>query len=125
MAEYLKRNQYTDTSVQKMGITGFSGCLEHSSMTWHQIQMAKLEKRDFHVVFLDLTNAFGSEPHELLWSAFVFFHIPNTITALVKSYFKDLQFYFSIPEFTTSRQSLEIGIMAMEVIIRASQCVVG
>ncbi|XP_031675479.1 uncharacterized protein LOC116369940, partial [Oncorhynchus kisutch] len=64
MAEYLQRNAYVDTSVQKAGISGFSGCLEHSSMIWHQIQMAKVEKRDLHVVFLDLANAFGSVPHE-------------------------------------------------------------
>jgi hypothetical protein len=137
MAEYLQRNAYVDTSVQKAGISGFSGCLEHSSMIWHQIQMAKVEKRDLHVVFLDLANAFGSVPHELLWSAFRFFHIPDTITNLVKSYFQDLQFCFTTSEFTTSWQCLNVGIMAgctisplaftmaMEVIIRSSKWVVG
>lgn len=137
MGEYLRRNEYIDTSVQKAGISGFSGCSEHSSMIWHQIQMAKVEKRDLHVVFLDLANAFGSVPHELLWSAFGFFHIPDAITSLVKSYFQDVQFCFNTTEFTTSWQCLEVGIMAgctisplaftmaMEVIIRASKWVVG
>ncbi len=99
LAEYLQRNKYIDTSAQKAGISGFSGCLDHSSMIWHQIQTAKVEKRDLHVVFLDLANAFGSVPHELLWSAFSFFHIPDTITALVKSYFQDLQFCLTTSEF--------------------------
>ncbi len=67
---------------------------------------------DLHVVFLDLTNAFGSMPHDLLWSSFSFFHIPDTITALVKSYLQDLQFCFTTSEFTTSWQCLEVGIMA-------------
>ena len=137
IAKYLGRNKYIDTSVQKAGISGFSGCSEHSSMIWHQIQMAKAERKDRHVVFLDLANAFGSVPHELLWSAFSFFHIPNTITTLVKSYFQDVQFCLTTSEFTTSWQCLEVGIMAgctispvaftmaMEVIIRASKWVVG
>ncbi|XP_078458809.1 uncharacterized protein LOC144723905 [Lampetra planeri] len=137
MAEHLQRNAYVDTSVQKAGISGFSGYLKHSSMIWHQIQMAKVEKRDLHVVFLDLANAFGSVPHELLWSAFRFFHIPDTITTLVKSYFQDLQFCFTTSEFTTSWQCLNVGIMAgctisplafimaMEVIIRSSKWVAG
>lgn len=43
MAEYLRRNEYIDTAVQKVGVTGFAGCLEHSSMIWHQILAAKLE----------------------------------------------------------------------------------
>lgn len=136
ISAYLLNNQYIDTSVQKAGISGFPGCLEHSSMIWHQIQAAKARKDDLHVVFLDLANAFGSVPHELLWTAFEFFHIPGHITALVKSYFQDLQFCFTTTEFTTTWQCLEVGIMAgctvsplaftmaMEVIIRASKWVV-
>lgn len=90
MGKYLRKNKYINTSVQKAGILGFSGCSEHSSMNWHQIQIAKAEGRDLHVVFLDLANAFGSVPHELLWSVFKFFHMPDTITALVKSFFQDV-----------------------------------
>ena len=137
MTTYLKQNNLVDTSVQKAGIPGFSGCLEHTSMIWHQIQSAKREGRDLHVLFLDLANAFGSVPHSLIWTAFNFFHIPNTITNLVKNYFRDLQFCVKTTDYTTSWQSLEIGIMAgctisplaftmaMEVIIRASKWVVG
>lgn len=90
MTTYLKQNNLIDTAVQKAGIPGFSGCLEHTSMIWHQIQSAKREGRDLHVLFLDLTNAFGSVPHSLIWTAFNFFHIPNTITNLVRNYFQDL-----------------------------------
>ena len=38
MTMYLKQNNLIDTSVQKAGIPGFSGCTEHTSMIWHQIQ---------------------------------------------------------------------------------------
>uniref|UniRef100_A0A3B1JD36 Reverse transcriptase domain-containing protein n=1 Tax=Astyanax mexicanus TaxID=7994 RepID=A0A3B1JD36_ASTMX len=137
LTKYLKENNMIDTSVQKAGIPGFSGCLEHISMIWHQIQSARKEGRDLHVLFLDLANAFGSIPHSLIWAAFDFFHIPNTITNMVRNYFQDLQFCIQTTEYTTSWQSLEVGIMAgctisplaftmaMEVIIRASKWVVG
>ena len=65
-AGYLQRNNLIDTSIQKAGISGFSGCVEHASVLWHQIQVAKKEETDLHVVFLDLANAFGSVPHNLL-----------------------------------------------------------
>ncbi|XP_063049584.1 MAP/microtubule affinity-regulating kinase 3-like [Engraulis encrasicolus] len=85
----------------------------------------------------DLANAFGSVPHEMLWTAFNFFQVPETITGLVKAYFQDLQFCVTAQASTTAWQHLEVGIMAgctisplaftmaMELIIRASRWVVG
>lgn len=92
MTTYLKQNSLIDMSVQKAGIPGFSGCIEHTSMIWHQIQSAKREGRDLHVSFLDLANAFGSVPHFFIWTAFDFFHVPKNITNLVRNYFQDVQF---------------------------------
>lgn len=54
LSAYLEKNKYVDTYIQKAGIPGFSGCLEHTSMIWHQIQAAKKDKQDLHVTFLDL-----------------------------------------------------------------------
>ncbi len=105
--------------------------LEHTNMIWNQIQAAKKDGRDLHVVFLDLANAFGSVPHNLLWIAFHYFSVPEAITRLVKSYFQDLQLCLTIGDCTTAWHRVEIGIMAgctisplaftmaMEVIIRA------
>ena len=136
MTKYLLNNQLIDTQTQKAGITGFAGCLEHTSMIWHQIQSAKKEKKELHVVFLDLANAFSSVPHNFIWASFNFFKIPDIITNLVKAYFSDLQLCFTTPAFVTDWHRLEIGIMAgctvsplaftiaMEIIIRASKWVV-
>lgn len=63
---HLERNRLVDTAVQKAGILGFSGCLEHTSIIWHQIQAAKRggggggggrkekkeKERDLHVISL-------------------------------------------------------------------------
>ena len=137
MAGYLRRNNLIDTSIQKAGISGFSGCVEHASVIWHQIQVAKKEGKDLHVVFLDLANAFGSVPHNLLWTALDYFKVPAALTNLVRAYFKDVQLCVTTAEFTTAWQHLEVGIMAgctispliftlaMEVIIRASRWVAG
>ncbi|KAK0156469.1 hypothetical protein N1851_000237 [Merluccius polli] len=59
MTNYLLGNGYIDTSCQKAGVPGFPGCVEHSTMIWDQIQKAKREKIDLHVVWLDLANAYG------------------------------------------------------------------
>lgn len=99
---------------------------------YYQEQMAKKKKKELHVVSLDLVDAFGSVPHELLWTAFNFSQVPEAITRLVKAYFQDLQFSITIQDNTTVWQHLETGtmagcisplafIMAMELIIRASR----
>lgn len=67
VTSYLEKNRLVDTTVQKAGLPGSSGCLKHTSMIWHQIQQAKSEKNNLNVVFLE--NAFGSVPHSNLWSA--------------------------------------------------------
>ncbi|GAA6076945.1 uncharacterized protein LOC107739136 [Tachysurus ichikawai] len=77
MTSYLLANKYIDTSCQKAGIPGFPGCVEHSVMIWKQIQTAKRNKSELHVVWLDLANAYWSVPHQLIRFALNFFHIPT------------------------------------------------
>lgn len=60
-------------SIQKVGIAGFLGCLQHNNIIWHQIQTSKKEGKDLHVLFLNLPNTYGSIPHSLLWTALEFF----------------------------------------------------
>ena len=71
-------------------------------MIWNQIQTAKREKSDLHVVWLDLENAYGSVPHQLITFALEFFHIPICIQSLVSNYFSSLQVCYTTQEATTS-----------------------
>ena len=59
LTKYLTENGYIDTSVQKGGITGVLGCLEHAAMIWEAIKRDKSEKLNLDVVWLDLANAYG------------------------------------------------------------------
>lgn len=70
------------------------GCVEHSTMIWDQIQKAKWEKADFHVIWLDQANTYGSVPHQLISYAMEFFHMPSCIKTTVASYFNGLQMCF-------------------------------
>ena len=77
MASFLLANGYIDTSVQKPGIPGSPGCIEHSAMIWHTIPSAKASKKDLSVIWLDLANAYGSVPHALIKFSLEFFHVPE------------------------------------------------
>ena len=74
--------------------------------------VAGKEKKDLHVFFLDLTNAFGSVPHEMFWNGFNFFHVSVAITMLVKAYFQNLQFSVTAQGITTTWQHVETCVIA-------------
>ncbi|KAJ8278107.1 hypothetical protein GJAV_G00083890 [Gymnothorax javanicus] len=110
MTNYLLANNYIDTSCQKAGVPGFPGCVEHSAMIWEQIQTAKQGKADLHVVWLDLTNAYGSVPLQLIHFALDFFHIPSCIQSLVAGYFDNFHICYTTQEISTGWHWLEKGI---------------
>lgn len=107
LTNYLLSNCYIDTSCQKAGVPGFPGCVEHSTMIWEQIQTAKREKQDLHVVWLDLENAYGSIPHQLITFALEFFHIPPSIRNLISNYFNSFTFCYATQEATSGWHHLE------------------
>lgn len=55
---------------------GLAGFAEHSTMIWDPIQMPKCAKSHLLMVWLDLTNAYTSVPHQLSCFTLNFFHIP-------------------------------------------------
>ncbi|GFO27371.1 reverse transcriptase [Plakobranchus ocellatus] len=87
LTKHLTENGYLDTSVQKGGIPGVSGCLEHATMIWEAIQRAKSEKLNLDVVWLDLANAYGSVPYEMIQLALRMYHVPEVIQVMLDDYF--------------------------------------
>ena len=133
LTKYLTENGYINTSVQKGGIPGVSGCLEHATMIWEAIQRAKSEKLNLDVVWLDLANAYGSVPHQMIQLALRMYHVPEDIQIMLEDYFSGFRMRFSTCSYTTDWINLEVGIamgctispilfvMAMEVILKAAE----
>ena len=59
MPTFLTANQYIDTSVQKGGVPGFSGCLEHTSAISQIIREAKVNNKDLY--------SYLARPRQCLW----------------------------------------------------------
>ena len=71
------KNEYVDTSVQKGGVPGVPGCLEHTSIITQIIREVKENGGELAVLWLDLANAYGSIPHKLV-------HITITLSCTSK-----------------------------------------
>ena len=59
LISFFLKNKCIDVSVQKGGIPGFSGCLEHISLLTQLLREAQENKGDLAVLWLDLANAYG------------------------------------------------------------------
>ena len=69
LTTYLLNNQYIDTAVQKGGVPGFLGCVEHTSAISQLVRGATVIRSYLRVVWLDLANAYGTVPHQLIDTA--------------------------------------------------------
>ena len=85
--------------------------IEHTTMLWDRIKTVKNNKTEFHVIWLDLENAYGSVRHQVPEKAMEFFWIPEDIKNHILMYFKRTYMRFSNYKYSTNWQKLNIGIM--------------
>ena len=111
ITSFLLKNSLIDHSIQKGGIPGISGCLEHTSILSQAIREAKKEKKNLVVTWLDIANAYGSIPHDVINHALGNAHLPTRVKELIANYYKDLRVRFTTKEFTTGWQKVEKGII--------------
>ena len=111
LLSYAVKNGYIDTSIQKGGVPGVSGCLEHTAILSQMIREAKAEKKNLTVTWLDIANAYGSMPHSVIQVALQQAHVPEEVRNLIDSYYSDVKIRFSTNNFTTEWQRVEKGII--------------
>ena len=110
MTDFMVDNKYVDMTVQKGGLPGVKGCIEHFGAMWEVIKDARLNRRDLSVVWLDLANAYGAVPHVLILKALRFYNVPDKIIKIIVIYFAGVYGRFSSRVVTSKWQKFEIGI---------------
>ena len=83
-------------------------------------------------VWLDLANAYGSVPHQLLWKTLEAHHVPQPVIHILQEYFSGFMMRFSTKTYTTRWVPLEVGIatgctispspfvLAMQILLKAA-----
>ncbi|VDI69743.1 Hypothetical predicted protein [Mytilus galloprovincialis] len=93
MTSYMTNINYVDTSVQKGGIPGFVGCIEHTSIISQLIQEAKVNKKDLTIIW----------PMPMISRSLMLYEITlTTVEKLERSINRHLRKWLGVPpSFTT------------------------
>ena len=110
LTSYVIQNNYIDRSVQKGGVPGVPGCIEHSSVIWEALKRAKENRLSLHIVWLDFANAYGAVRHQLLWKTLRSHHVPNFVIEMLQQYFGHFKLRLSTSSCSTEWFQLEVGI---------------
>ncbi len=133
LSNFLLSNKYIDTSVQKGGIPGVPGCLEHKGVVTQLIREAREGRGDLTVLWLDLTNAYGSIPHMLVEVSLEKHHVPQKVKDLILDYYSKFSLRVSTGQLTSDWHQLEVGIitgctisvtlfaLAMNMLVKAAE----
>ena len=111
LTSFMLSNGYIDIAVQKGGVPGVSGCVEHTGSLTQIIREARENKGDLAVLWLDLMNAYGSIPHKLVQLTLDRYHVPEKTRTLLQDYFDRFRMRFTVGDYTTRWQRLEVGIV--------------
>ena len=111
LLKFVQDNEYIDSSIQKGGLPEISGCLEHTAILSQLIREAKAGKKNLVITWLDVANAYGSIPHNLIQTALQRAHVPEDVCNLVKDYYSKARIRFTTNRFTTEWQQVEKGII--------------
>lgn len=109
---FLNANEFINPSVQKGGVPGYSGCLEHTTAISQLVRETKRNNSTLSVICLYLAKGYPSVPHQLIWKALDYYRVPSEVTQLVMDHMCTLQMRFTVGNITTKWQRLEKGIMA-------------
>ena len=107
LTTYLLENKYIDTAVQKGDVPGFSGCIEHTSAISQLIREANVNQSDLTVVWLDLANAYGTVPHQLIETVLEHYHVPGHKQRNIEKYLEGIKLRFKVVDQKTKSQNLE------------------
>ncbi|XP_063693624.1 uncharacterized protein LOC134825376 [Bolinopsis microptera] len=90
MLEYMVSNSYIDTSIQKGFLRKTPGCLEHTQALMEELKDAKSNRRQIFAVWVDLMNAYGRVPHNLIIYALRHYKFPNWLIEYMFKYYDEL-----------------------------------
>ena len=85
MFEFLQKNKYIETSMQKGLTPGLRGIFKIIANMLPIINDARRRQRSVPIKLIDLQNACGEVHHNLIESVLKYHHIPHDVISVIRS----------------------------------------
>ena len=86
----IHNNKFINTSIQKGCMEKVPGCWEHMSSVWDELKKNKHNGTSISAVWLDIANAYGSVPHQLIFLALERYGVHPQWINIIKAYYNGL-----------------------------------
>ena len=90
LEDYLQKNDVINTSIQKGFISSVPRVFEHIYLLSAILQDSTSIRKPVMITFLDMKNAFGSVPHQLLFDMLRAVRVPSSVLNYVESFYSQL-----------------------------------
>ncbi|XP_057310675.1 uncharacterized protein LOC130648636 [Hydractinia symbiolongicarpus] len=86
----IKKNNFINTSIQKVCMEEVPVCWEHMSIVWSTRKNAKAQHSSPSATWLDIANAYPSVPHKLIFMSLKRYGVPESWIRLIQLYYDSL-----------------------------------
>ncbi len=90
-----------EEQVQKGSFPRVPGCLEHTGVITQLLREDRENNGDLRVLWLDLANTYGSNPHKLVEGALQRHHVPEGFRGLLMGYYNEFHLRVSAGPITS------------------------
>lgn len=102
--EYMLGNKYIDITIQKGGVSGQKHSIfEQYYKLKNVLKNANTNKKKCAILFLDLTNAFGSIKLEKLYEILKLYNVDGSFITYVKEFYSHLEYYIDMDSVITNK----------------------
>eukprot|EP01083_Nonionella_stella_P144400 450792_1 len=88
---FVIQNNYINTNIQKAFIRDISGCVEHCTTLLESVKHAKRNRKTLYITNFDLSDAYGSVPHNLIHLALKHYHLPSHICQYITDLYSKIR----------------------------------
>lgn len=112
LSEYLGKNKYIDTTIQKGGISGMPQPMLQQIYKIKTIIKAAHKKRNtMAIMFLDISNAFGNLNLNALYQIMAKYNIDTQFITYLKNFYNSFEYYVHTKEWTTETFKWDNGLV--------------
>lgn len=97
--------------IGQKGGSEYDGCAEHNSVITAAIEHSKYDTNSpLTIAWLDIKDAFGSVPHEYLWSLLSFIGVDRGFVNMLRLLYTDTQSFYSCGSILTPGIAIKRGV---------------